>query len=310
MSYSDLTDRLLSVYDQIVIYGAKGWIGRSAVSVVFSKKAHRIQRQILLVGSKTEQLINSGELTQIYSADDAKSFVSKNCIFLNAAYLRREKLDLYSPDEYMRKNREIIGFGENLLRQKKIKTFINLSSGAANQNIDSVKNEGNNIYAKCKLDDEVLIQNASDSASAALINCRIYSISGRFLNEFENLAFSLFIKQALTKPNTIIVESPNTYRSYLDAIDLIKVLFELSLTSNSYMIDSGGFLIKLGQLADIIVTMIPAVSVTKLDYGNKSAHYYGDFEVFNNFAAKFGIKLLDIEGQITETLKAFRNQNF
>ena len=75
MSYSDLTDRLLSVYDQIVIYGAKGWIGKSAASVVFSEKAHRIQRQILLVGSKTEQLINSGELTQIYSANDAKNFV-------------------------------------------------------------------------------------------------------------------------------------------------------------------------------------------------------------------------------------------
>lgn len=309
MSYSDLTNRLLSVYDQIVIYGAKGWIGRSAVSLVSNNKAHRIQKQILLVGSKTELLINSGEPLQIYDSREAKKFVSKNCLFLNAAYLRREKLDLYSKAEYIQKNKEIIEFGENLLKQKRIKTFINLSSGAANQNIDSIKNERNNIYAKCKLDDEALIQNASDSASAALINCRIYSISGRFLNEFENLAFSLFIKQALTKPNTIIVESPNTYRSYLDAIDLIKVLFELSLTSNSYMIDSGGFLIKLGQLADIIVTMFPAVSVTKLDHGNKSAHYYGDFEVFNNFATKFGIKLLDIPGQINETLKAFRNQN-
>jgi hypothetical protein len=308
MSYSDLTDRLLSVYDQIVIYGAKGWIGKSAVSVVFSEKAHRIQRQILLVGSKTEQLINSGELTQIYSANDAKNFVSKNCIFLNAAYLRREKLDLYSPDEYIRKNREIIGFGENLLRQKKIKTFINLSSGVASQNIDSVKNQGNSIYAKCKIDDEVLIKNASDSASAALINCRVYSISGRFLNEFENLAFSLFMKQALTKPHKITVESQNTYRSYLDAAELTTVLFHISLNSTSYMIDSGGFLVKLGQLADKIATMIPEASVTKLNYGNNSAHYYGDFEGFNNLAAKFEIKLLDIEGQITETLKAFRNQ--
>ena len=242
--------------------------------------------------------------------NDAKNFVSKNCIFLNAAYLRREKLDLYSPDEYMRKNREIIGFGENLLRQKKIKTFINLSSGVASQNLDSVMNKENSVYAKCKIDDEILIKNASHSASAALINCRVYSISGKFLNEFKNLAFSLFMKQALTKPNTITVESQNTYRSYLDAVDLITVLFHLSLNNKTCMIDSGGSLIKLGQLADKIATILPAASVTKIDYSNNSADYYGDFEVFNNLAAKFGIKLLDIEGQITETLKAFRNQNY
>ena len=310
MSYSDLTNRLLSVYDQIVIYGAKGWIGKSAVSVVFNQKAHRIQKSILLVGSKTEQLINSGELVQMYSANDAKNFVSKNCIFVNAAYLRREKLDFYSPNEYIRKNREIIEFGENLLRQKRIKTFINLSSGVASQNTDYVRNERNSVYAKCKIDDEILIKNVSDSASAALINCRVYSISGKFINEFKNLAFSLFMKQALTKPNIITVESQNTYRTYLDAVDLITVLFHLSLNNKSCMIDSGGSLIKLGQLADKIATILPAASVTKLDYSNNSADYYGDFEVFNNLAAKFGIKLLDIEGQISETLKAFRQQNY
>jgi hypothetical protein len=132
-------------------------------------------------------------------------------------------------------------------------------------------------------------------------------LSGRYLNEYENLALSSFIKLAMTKPKIIIVQSQNTFRTYLDSIDLVRVLFELSLTNSNYAIDSGGSLIKLGQLADKIATIIPGVSVKKSETLNKSNDYYGDFEKFNELALKHGTKLLDIEDQINETLKAFRN---
>jgi nucleoside-diphosphate-sugar epimerase len=308
MFCSNLVDRLLSVYEQIVIYGAKGWIGRSAVSLVSDQKTDWTKKQILLVGSKSEFFVNSGELLQIYSAQDAVKYLSKNCIFLNAAYLRREKLDLYSKNEFIQKNKEIIEFGERILRQKKVETFINFSSGVAGRAADLIEDTKYSIYAKCKIDDEVVIKNASDSASSSLINCRVFSLSGRHLNEFENLALSLFIKQATTKPRIIMVKSKDTYRTYLDSINLVEVLLGLSLTRSSYMIDSGGFLIKLGHLADKIATIIPAVSVNKSFTPKDSSDYYGNFEMFNELAAKLGTKLLNIEDQINETLKAFNDR--
>jgi nucleoside-diphosphate-sugar epimerase len=307
MIFNDLTDRLLSVYDQIVIYGAKGWIGRSAVHVISDKKTHWNEKQILLVGSRSEFLTNSDKSLKVYSANEAEKYVSKNCIFLNAAGLRREKLKSHSQNEFINKSREIIEFGEKLLKQKRIKTFINLSSGAASQKSDLNENGNDDVYTKCKIHDELIIKNASETVSAALINCRVYSISGRFLNEFENLAVSLFIKQAIAKPHIIKVKSQNTRRTYLDSIDLVKVLFELSLSESSYTIDSGGFLIKLGELADKIATIIPGSSVHKVETTNKSPDYYGDFETFNELADKFGIKLLNIERQIIETLNAFQH---
>jgi nucleoside-diphosphate-sugar epimerase len=300
-------ERLLSQYEQIVVYGAKGWIGRSAVSLVSNKKTDWTKRQILLIGSKSESFINSGEFLQIHSAQEAQKYLSKNCIFLNAAYLRSEKLNFYSQNEFVQKNKEIIEFGEKILKQKRVKTFINLSSGIASQAPDLIENDKLRIYAKCKIDDELIIKNASDSVSSLLINCRIFSLSGRYLNEYENLALSSFIKLAMTKPKIIIVQSQNTFRTYLDSIDLVRVLFELSLTNSNYAIDSGGSLIKLGQLADKIATIIPGVSVKKSETLNKSNDYYGDFEKFNELALKHGTKLLDIEDQINETLKAFRN---
>ena len=307
MFFNDLTERLFNQYEQVVIYGAKGWIGRSAISILSTQRIDWDEKLILLIGSKSESFISSSQVLQIYSSREAQKYLSKNCIFLNAAYLRSEKLNRYSQKEFIKKNREIIQFGEKILKQNRIRTFINLSSGIVNQTLDLNKNDNLSIYAKCKINDEITIKNVCDSVSSLLINCRIFSLSGRFINEFDNLALSLFIKQALTKPKIISVQSQNTYRTYLDSIDLVKVLFELSLTNSSYTIDSGGSLIKLGQLADKIATIIPDVSVNKLDIFNKSNDYYGDFENFNKLAAKLGTKLLNIEDQINETLKAFRN---
>ena len=307
MFFNDLTERLFNQYEQVVIYGAKGWIGRSAISILSNQRIDWNEKLILLIGSKSESFISSSQVLQIYSSREAQKYLSKNCIFLNAAYLRSEKLNRYSQKEFIKKNREIIQFGEKILKQNRIRTFINLSSGIVNQTLDLNKNDNLSIYAKCKINDEITIKNVCDSVSSLLINCRIFSLSGRFINEFDNLALSLFIKQALTKPKIISVQSQNTYRTYLDSIDLVKVLFELSLTNSSYTIDSGGSLIKLGQLADKIATIIPDVSVNKLDIFNKSNDYYGDFENFNKLAAKLGTKLLNIEDQINETLKAFRN---
>ena len=41
-----LTTRLLDNFDQIVIYGAKGWFGRSAVSVLFDENLYLSSRNL------------------------------------------------------------------------------------------------------------------------------------------------------------------------------------------------------------------------------------------------------------------------
>ena len=300
-----ITDRLLSVYDQIVIYGAKGWIGQSAVSVLLNQNPNLSKNQILLIGSKSEQFSNSSKVLDIYSTTDSTKFVSSNCLFLNAAYLRREKIKTMNRDEYIQKNYEISDFARKLLKENNIKTFINLSSGVASEKLYEIVNRTDDLYAKSKIADEMMFQSTCDSVSAFFINCRIYSISGKYINEFQNLALSLFIQQAFQKPRVISVRSPETLRTYVNAVDLVKVLFELALNKKNYMIDSGGYLIQLGQLADKIASITQSASVEKSTSINKSADYYGDFKMFNELAKQCGIGLLDIENQITDTMIAF-----
>jgi hypothetical protein len=61
----------------------------------------------------------------------------------------------------------------------------------------------------------------------------------------------------------------------------------------------------LGQLADKIASITQAVSVEKSSYTNKSADYFGDYKMFNELAKQCGVKLLNIDNQITETIMAF-----
>jgi nucleoside-diphosphate-sugar epimerase len=302
-----LTTRLLDNFDQIVIYGAKGWFGRSAVSVLFDENLYLKENQILLVGSKSESANIVSLPLDVYSSADAQQHIRSKILFLNSAYLRREKLDHMPANEFELKNQEIMKFGENLLRAGKIKKFINLSSGVASQGTLESLSHIEDPYAKCKIIDEAKFNALCESMGADLINCRIYSMSGMHLNEFTKLALSTFISNSMSKTHQINVNSPTTMRSYVDSIDLARVLFELSLSEGSHSIDSGGSVTSLGSLAADIAELNPGTTLVMPDQFEKSPDYFGDYETFNNLAAELGVELLDLEQQIIETTRAIKS---
>lgn len=301
----NLVDRLLAKYDQIVIYGAKGWVGRSAVELSMGGEQEISKHQVLLIGSKTETSRQANLPFDIYSSSDASSLLGEKILFLNSAYLRREKLDGMTSSEYEKTNNKIMEFGLNLLNSGRIKTFINLSSGAASQgNIENIELVSD-PYAKCKIKDEAALYSICDKSQTQFINCRIYAMSGKHINEFNHLALTSFIGQALKEPFVIGVKSPTTLRTYIDSIDLVNVLFQLSLTDKNYRIDSGGDLVALGDLAKIVGQAMEGTRIEEPDNLDKSADYFGDYLEFNNLAKELGIDLKNLTEQVKETYKAF-----
>jgi len=302
-----LTTRLLDNFDQIVIYGAKGWFGRSAVSVLFEENLDLKEHQILLVGSKSESANVARLPSDVYTSADAQQHIRSKILFLNSAYLRREKLDHMLANEFELKNQQIMKFGENLLRAGKIKKFVNLSSGVASQGTLESLSHVEDPYAKCKIIDEAKFNALCESMGAELINCRIYSMSGKYLNEFTKLALSTFISNSITKTHQINVNSPTTIRSYVDSIDLARVLFELSLRNGNHLIDSGGSLTSLGALAAGIAELNPGTTLVLPNQFEKSPDYYGDYEKFNKLSAELGVELLNLNQQIIETTQAIKS---
>ena len=300
-----LTSRLLKEFDQVVVYGAKGWIGRSAVDILFAEEPDLKENQILLIGSKTEMSHIANLPLNIYSAIEGSKLMRNRVLFLNAAYLRREKLTGMGLVDYEKTNNEIIRFGIELIKSGRIKTFINLSSGVASQGSIENLEQILDPYAKSKILGEALFADACNSVLTQLVNCRIYSMSGKYVNEFSNLALTNFIAQANSDSKVIKVKSPSTLRTYVDSVDLVKVLLELSLKGENCKIDSGGELIALENLA-LSVSELTNVSKIEIPISfEKSPDYFGNYLEFNKLAKDLGVELKDIHEQTIETMKAF-----
>ena len=280
-------------------------MGRSAVDFLSKNAPHEVFGQkVLLIGSKQSQLEINGLKFDIVEPRSALTQIEDAAIFFNAAFLRREFLQKMPNDDYLKKNHEISDFAKRVLREKGLKSFINLSSGAARSVDINNNSEMIDLYCILKrfLEDEY--SEYCRETGAAFVNCRIYSLTGKHLNEFENLALSSFINQAQAGKQ-IHVMSPFTRRTYIDSIDLAEILLRMAFQSKNENFDSGGTLVTFLDLAKTIAAILGRSDIEIVLGDSNSQDYFGDYKIFNCFTAEMSLTLKSLEDQILETLKAF-----
>ncbi len=112
---------------QFVIYGANGWMGRSAVEFLSLIEPEIADERLLLIGSRPSELVINGSNFKVLDPGSGFSYIEENSVFLNSAFLRREALMTISTQEYVRRNREISAFAMRTLEEKRLFSFINLS---------------------------------------------------------------------------------------------------------------------------------------------------------------------------------------
>ncbi len=192
-----------------------------------------------------------------------------------------------------------------VLRKAELSSFVNLSSGAAAL-VDQNSNKSPvDAYSILKRISEIDFEQETKKVGTNFINCRIYSVSGCYLNEFENLALSDFISQAL-KGDHIRVNSPQSKRTYIDGVDLMTVIVNLAMQGKNLSFDSGGILISILDLAETVTKLVGQVNM-EVSVGFEAENsYYGDYKGFNRIAASVNQNLLSIDDQISNTVKAFK----
>lgn len=296
--------KALSKCDQIVIYGANGWLGRSAVDFISSNLPGRAKEETLLIGSKSGDLQINNEKYEIVDPKTGYTKIRHNAIFFNAAFLRQEFLSEMTTDEYQRKNEEIITLPKMAIAEKKLFSFINLSSGVARDSDSEASSKPISEYSKLKRKLEVEYLESCGQRQSAFVNCRIFSLTGRHINEFKNLALSSFIIQA-KNTNQIEVKSPSTKRTYVDATSLAGTLLNVAAFGKSANFDSGGQLVSMRELAETVLSVL-GKDKSAITIGNdQSPDYFGNFEKFNSMASEIGEDYLGIEKQIIRTIDAF-----
>jgi len=304
LSQENFQNPLLYQCEQVVIYGANGWMGRSAVDFLSSFAPAVAKEKILLIGSKSGILNINGSKFTIVEPSVGITSVREKAIFFNAAFLRRELLQKMTPEEYLHKNSEIVSLAKIAIKEKKLLSFINLSSGVARELDDGIWSNSPDEYSRLKKRLEIEYSEYCNQSQTTLINCRIFSLTGKHLNEFENLALSSFIYQAKTK-NEIEVKSPSTKRSYVDATDLAGILLSAAALGRDISFDSGGEVVTMHQLAEKVLAGLGKDISAVILGNNESPDYFGEIAKFNSLAAEMGQHVLGIEDQITNSLNAF-----
>jgi hypothetical protein len=289
---------------QYIIYGANGWLGRSALKSIIDNCSNLDSSKILLIGSRASSIQLEGLNFQILEQGEAFQDIKENGSFYNAAFLRKEKLVPLGFKEYVSKNNSISNFAELVISRKKLSSFINISSGAASAFDVDKKSIDVEPYGYLKKHWEERFANACLENRTQSINCRVYSVSGQYINEFKNLALTNFISQAIDKKK-IEVKSPATLRTFIDAVDLAQVLYKLLNEKNNFNIDSGGQLVSLSELAGSVAKAMNLTSDDVEEGSDRSIDYYGNYEKFNALANHLNIEIKNLDSQIDETLKAY-----
>lgn len=286
---------------QLVIYGANGWLGRSALSAANNGSLRDGFKEVLLIGSKESFLEINGQTYPIHDPHAALEKIQHGAVFFNSAFLRREYLQKMDEAEYISKNKQISEFAYNVLDKFELGSFINISSGVASKtNIDAGITD---LYAKLKGFWENEFEEGCRNRGSAFLNCRIFSMTGRFLNEFDNLAISAFIKSAM-EDSVLEVRSPKTQRTYLDSEQLSEVLLRLGKKGISSNLDSGGVLVSMGDLAQTVVDVVGLGTVEEAE-SDQTSDYFGDYQRFNSIAITLDIEIDSLKKQIENTLLAF-----
>lgn len=257
----------------ILITGGTGFFGK-VLSEYFLKinETHQLNLKLILTARNS---INDKRVTFIASDIRNTLRVEEEIDYIihAATPVTNDKSD---PNELL----EIIINGtQNALRlakEKKIKKFINISSGAVygKQPSDKEKITENliedvaffdqkNIYGYGKRVAETLVENYCSKNKIDYLTLRCFAFSGKYLPLDAQFAIGNFVKDAKNNGKILVKGDGSAIRSYLDSSDLAEWVVRAlvsGVTNETYNLGSDQE-VSIGDLAKLIASLVPGAIV-------------------------------------------------
>lgn len=235
--------------NRLLVTGASGWLGKSLISQLWMNRS--LFSDVMLVGSVNRVLgIDNHTFNQmIWNLADVSRFSPTHIYHLAA--LTRDKLDSMSVDTYFNEYKKLNNLLSETLNINSIKNAIIVSSGAAD--LSKFPHNKSDPYSLAKNQEENLAREyISDDKNINIL--RVYSVTGRFINKIQKLAFSNLIYQAKHEKQLKVHAENLVFRQYIDAEELMKLSLNLFSLKDSRIYNSGGIRIEMHGLAKLIAS--------------------------------------------------------
>lgn len=295
--------------NKIVVFGASGWLGRECISLLSSSLQKNFSSKVILVGS-TNKSIKVNQLNyEVTSIDDLGHQTNVDLV-IDLAFITQEKLEQLGEMQYIHLNQELRKKIHNFIYESKPKYVYFSSSGAADIDfMSATKSKSKKVYGELKLASETELKEISQNLDLNLLINRIWSVTGLQMQDYSKYAIGNFISQTLSKNEIKINSSDQVLRSYIDVEDLFKVCFYELFLNKFTLLNSGGFQTTLFDLASLVLKVLGSSTVQIPNSFEKEPgddYVSKDFKL-NELALKQGLKLLSLEDQIRNTLRAINS---
>ena len=268
--------------DRIAILGARGWFGKTFLSLLPTDVP------TFLTASRADAL--HGE----WSWEQVQEFAPT--VVANFAFLTRERIASEGVEEFTTVNTRLIDQFQRTASLSSVRAVLTVSSGAA-------VTEPDKPYGSLKLVEERVAGELASPDRASVV-LRAYSVSGPFVRRPRDYAFSDFILQA-SEGRVAIAADELVFRRYVSASDALVVTSRSALSGWSGIVDTGGELVEMGELAQRVVSIVnPAAVIERPDVDQgRSQTYASDNASWVQACERLGYVPMDLDEQIRVTAR-------
>jgi UDP-glucuronate decarboxylase len=298
----DLLADYLKNFNKIVVTGSTGWLGKETISLLQRSLGTDFNERVICVAgrknSPTTKLktstISWDEFTNLKSVD----------LLIHLAFLNREKSFEVGLRNFITINQKITSDVSSFLIKNPGCYVLNASSGAADFYPPNIKSE-DPMYVYSALKERAEKQFLSLSETCALINMRIWNISGEHISSRSPFLIVDLIQQVKSNGEIHIKGNSQSTRTYVDAQEML-LTFILALREGTRLtIDSGGALTTYENLATEILKRA-GISSDKLflhGEGTPVNNYVPRSNSFMQLANEFDIQVSTLSQQVEKVFR-------
>jgi hypothetical protein len=218
--------------------------------------------------------------------------------YVQAAFVTREKA---GPDlsTYRKINRQIIKVARDDIYRGRPQKIIFFSSGILSHRELNNRDSSYQTYASLKQEEREVLYETAESIGATLVEGKLYSATGAYMTAPKSFAIGALLSEAQTG-SVHIQSSRYVWRRYLDSVQYLRTLFAQAKTGESAVVESGGQLIELGELAKecLRLTGKDTSAIFRPHPSLPDDHYYSKSNTFENILNNLGERPMDLSTQL------------
>lgn len=284
-----------------VVVGGSGWVAQTTIAKLLDTQ-FCLPENLVVYGSHARYGSTiDGHNFRIHDWKPKKEEFSINTL-VPTAFITLDKYLKYGEEKFLSLNKELIEHVRRYIALNAPQCCILFSSGIVSlPKIDEKISKPHSIYQALKREEEESIKAQCAQTGTKLVICRLFNASGRYIQNVKHYAISNLILQALKYGKITLDSKAPVWRRYVDLGQVIELCIMVSNKKEMYVFETGGVRIELRDLAKTVALHLDATFNDKYEIERGEDSYHSQSHEFEEMAFRLGVKLLNIQEQISET---------